>query len=249
MASFALFENLRRRRTLKLAERGADGITKEKIEVQLKPASYTIGEIDPDVTQFRSIVGLVNVDTGSALVRDWSGNVTTNVDRDRERIGPRYAIEPMPAERSDLVDKRRLVSVKEAVEAFKEHDLLVRNMLYYVAGEVHVRISYNDQIGKEQGAKEESLEFFAENGGVCRHQAVAGVAILQRMREEGLIQGSFGVMIGNTDGGRYANHAWVEYTDQLGGKWVMDPTNLVVAKVEESFYKRAPLRPIESKGD
>lgn len=130
----------------------------------------------------------------------------------------------LTAEGTATDPQRKLLSSKYITQTL--------NILDGVARGVHDRIEYDRGFREREAAGKEystfrflPIEYFAEKGGVCRHQAVAVIAALQRLREEGYLQGILKFAIGNTEGKRgFVDHVWVEHIDGYDQTLTIDAT-------------------------
>ena len=109
------------------------------------------------------------------------------------------------------------------------------------------RLLYNlkktEEIADQYSADQKiSLDIFLDAGvGVCRHQAVLGAYLLEKMIGEGLIKGQVSVDRNIIQG--QGGHAWIRYTDENGRVMIIDPAQDYVGPLEDIkkdrwFYER-----------
>lgn len=147
---------------------------------------------------------------------------------------------PLTAEGAATVQQRKLPGLEYITQTL--------NILDGVARGVHDRIEYDRGFREREAAGKEystfrflPIEYFAEKGGICRHQAVAVIAALQRLREEGYLQGILRFAIGNTEGKRgFVDHVWVEHIDGHGQTLTIDATRPRVAIGVPADYQPHP---------
>ncbi len=228
-------------------------------------------DLDPQAKKFRSYIFGVVADTESELIQSISNNVIRQANNynaplfnpfsgaknyptpswSENPVGSHlYYLSGKPDFRSLQDQGVTLPTLSDVIrpnfneEFAQKSERSLESMLNLVAAEIHVKIKYDETAANKIPAGASiPLEYLVENGGVCRHQSVAAIAVLQKLREDGYIRGSLRLVIGNMDGGEFANHAWVEHVDQSGQIWVIDPTNLKAEKSGEGYYKYAPLAP------
>jgi len=83
--------------------------------------------------------------------------------------------------------------------------------------------------------------FIKEKAGVCRHQALLCAYLLEKLKQEGKVDGTVSVdrnFIPNRGG-----HAWVRYVNSAGNVFIIDPAQGFIGKIEEVahnawFYER-----------
>lgn len=63
--------------------------------------------------------------------------------------------------------------------------------------------------------------FLRERGGVCRHQVCMVGALLERLVDEGWLQGRVSLERKHVPG--WFSHAWVRFDDGEGREWILDP--------------------------
>ena len=103
-----------------------------------------------------------------------------------------------------------------------------------------------EKILKKYGVKPDdkiALDVFIKHRtGVCRHQALTAAAILEKLKEEGLIKGKVSVdrnTIPITINGKEykAGHAWCRYTNSAGEVYIIDPAQGKLKKLKETDEK------------
>jgi len=88
---------------------------------------------------------------------------------------------------------------------------------------VHNKMSYVDVRERrfKNPLRTKELDAFIENGGVCRHFALAEMALLQRFRMDGYIRGEIRFLYNIS---KKSGHAWVHYEAPSGLRIIADPT-------------------------
>ena len=115
--------------------------------------------------------------------------------------------------------------------AAKMQPVTEEKLLVTVADLIHNSIAYNDRdysiYDREGMLLTLPLDYFIENGGVCRNHAAAVLALLQKLRSNGYINGEMRINAGIMPNG--GGHAYAEYVNQNRRTWTIDATNLVVS--------------------
>ena len=92
------------------------------------------------------------------------------------------------------------------------------------------------EIIRKYGVQEDgkvSLGVFLEEGaGVCRHDALACSALLERFKEEGTIKGVASLDRNSTHLG---GHAWCRYTNSINEVFILDVAQNFLGRLEESL--------------
>lgn len=98
-----------------------------------------------------------------------------------------------------------------------------------------------DRVLEENNAhyndKEVPLEQFINKNGVCRHLALLGGYILERLIKEGLLGGR--VSVDRNYVPRVGGHAWIRYTTFIGEVVILDPTQGFNAYLSDIITKKA----------
>ncbi len=76
--------------------------------------------------------------------------------------------------------------------------------------------------------------FLGERGGVCRHQVCMVGALLERLVDQGWLQGHVSLERKHVPG--WFSHAWVRFDDAEGSEWILDPA-------QERYGRLAGLEP------
>jgi hypothetical protein len=116
---------------------------------------------------------------------------------------------------------------------------LVRKHLPY-RSDIVEQVFYDELEGKED--QKVSLEVYIDKqGGECRHQALLGGYLLERMIDDGLIGGKVSVDRNFVPG--QGGHAWIRYTSAEGKVFIIDPARNYIGELEDTseyrwFYER-----------
>lgn len=84
--------------------------------------------------------------------------------------------------------------------------------------------------------------YLKEEAGVCRHQALLGAYLLERLGKEGKVGGKVSVDRNFVPG--LGGHAWIRYTNSRGDVIMIDPARQIIAGLDElpdeirGFYER-----------
>ena len=83
--------------------------------------------------------------------------------------------------------------------------------------------------------------FIRERAGVCRHQALLGAYLLERLRKDGYVNGS--VSVDRNEVPNVGGHAWIRYTTPNGQIFIIDPAQEYVGQLDKIgqwrwFYAR-----------
>ena len=85
--------------------------------------------------------------------------------------------------------------------------------------------------------KIELSSFIANRTGVCRHQALACCALLERFKSEGHIRGNVSAdrNMNFSPRGDAGGHAWARYTNSAGEVFILDVAQKFVGSLQESI--------------
>lgn len=106
----------------------------------------------------------------------------------------------------------------------------------------------NEQQGVKQGDKVSLDVYLDSKVGVCRHQALLVGYLLEKLVNEGLLNGKVSVDRNYVRG--KGGHAWVRYESSSGETFILDPANHFVGNIKDIdpkdlwFYKRPMLERI-----
>lgn len=95
-----------------------------------------------------------------------------------------------------------------------------------------------DRLHEQYGIKPKQkvgLDVYIGNGGMCRHQALLGGYLLERLGNEGYIGGRASIernIIGDN------GHAWVRYTNSQGEIYIVDTARQYLGSLQESLKVR-----------
>jgi len=91
-----------------------------------------------------------------------------------------------------------------------------------IKSEIPYNLKYVEDVQKQYDGKKVSLGFFIgqNKGGVCRHQALASAAVLERMVDEKLLAGT--ARINWNRHPCLGGHAWAEYRTSQGEVVILD---------------------------
>lgn len=91
-------------------------------------------------------------------------------------------------------------------------------------------------IGEVDNRKIGLSAFIDAKTGVCRHQALFAGALLELLKEKGIIRGavSFDRNINWKQNGEPGGHAWARYTNSAGEVFILDPAQKFLGSLEES---------------
>lgn len=83
--------------------------------------------------------------------------------------------------------------------------------------------------------------FMNRGGGVCRHQALLAAYLLERLKDEGKINGKVSVDRNYVEG--KGGHAWVRYENSAGTVFIIDPAQHYAGRLDDAgedqwFYER-----------
>jgi hypothetical protein len=83
--------------------------------------------------------------------------------------------------------------------------------------------------------------FITEKAGVCRHQALLGAYLLERLGRDGVVRGTVSIDR-NVIPGR-GGHAWIRYTNRAGEVFIVDPAQEYIGRLDDTrqnrwFYER-----------
>jgi hypothetical protein len=103
-----------------------------------------------------------------------------------------------------------------------------------------------EELVREQGVKEDgeiSLDVFAGRGiGVCRHMALTCGVIIERLVEEGVMEGSVSI---DRKTFREGGHAWCRYKGPDGAIFIIDVAQKYCGKLSSPSVIRKYSRPVE----
>jgi hypothetical protein len=136
---------------------------------------------------------------GEAIVDVNSDRVTALYESARAEVDARKGRRKSPSQNTNLI--------------FNVVTSLVHNEMNYV------NVRDTGRFRNSLNAKE--LDVFIENGGVCRHFALAEIALLQRFRMDGYIDGKIRLLYNTIDD---SGHAWVHYETPSSLRIIADPT-------------------------
>jgi|TARA_B100002003_G_C14024257_1_gene493891 hypothetical protein len=74
--------------------------------------------------------------------------------------------------------------------------------------------------------------FIREGVGVCRHDALACAALLERFKEEGIVKGRASL---DRNSNYLGGHAWCRYTNSGGEVFILDVAQNFLGRLEESL--------------
>ncbi len=165
------------------------------------------------------------IHTGSAI----NGNVHFNglqcdeeavvVDYDRFSDEVSYGLSDIY---QDAVQRYRDEFGDFDADTVKDHEL-AKCVYESVTENMAYDREYTDRIASKHDGETLSLqEFYVDVGrGVCRHMALATAAVLERMHEAGVLEGT-GIINRNLDPD-HDGHMWAEYVESTGRRLVLDP--------------------------
>ncbi len=84
--------------------------------------------------------------------------------------------------------------------------------------------------------------FIQKKAGVCRHQALLTAYLFQKLKQDGIVQGSASIDRNAVSG--KGGHAWVRYTNRVGDVFIIDPAQDYIGPLKDEslkdrwFYKR-----------
>ena len=90
-------------------------------------------------------------------------------------------------------------------------------------------IPYKERLRSFHPSNSNPLDYYIVNGGNCITKSLMAIAVLQRYREDGKIDGIFGIRH-NIDKKTGEGHAWVSYKDSKGIT-IVDPTHGLLIKL------------------
>ena len=106
-----------------------------------------------------------------------------------------------------------------------------------------------EELVREQGVQEDgeiSLGVFADHGiGVCRHMALTCGVIIERLIEEGVMEGSVSV---DRKTFKEGGHAWCRYKGPDGAVFIIDVAQKYCGKLSGPSVIRTYSRPVEEIG-
>lgn len=131
-----------------------------------------------------------------------------------------------------------LQSIMDKIVAFGEK--YKKNVLDEVFGLAKLKLPYNNEAVNLIFKKYELTEdtkinlgiYIAEGGGVCRHQALLAGYLLEKLKADGMINGTASIDRNYTKG--LGGHAWVRYTNSKGYIYIIDPAQNFIGSLEEA---------------
>ena len=203
------------------------------------------------------------IDGGAYFITGWkgiNGEICVVDDREipgystdeRARLTPREE-EQLRTERPNRLEQsyqNLQAQIGQALDASPSRGAIdMRELLQIVHQHARTELRYDlqktEQIADEfEGQKIGLNRFLAEGVGVCRHQALLDGYIIERMIDEGKMNGQVSVDRSQIEG--IGGHAWVRYTDFRNEPWIIDPAGNFVGTLEEAkrnanlakFYER-----------
>lgn len=166
--------------------------------------------------------------------------------------GEREAIVVDDAKEQLLVDAYAELLERRIADVVKNDHRMNQGVLEDVFALVREKIPYSQAIVDEVYRKvlqspnnpnhKVSLgSYILHKGGVCRHQALLGAYLLEKLAQEGILRGRVSVDR-NTVPGK-GGHAWIRYTGSHGVVSIIDPAQgyigrLMDVKEDRWFYER-----------
>ncbi len=98
-------------------------------------------------------------------------------------------------------------------------------------------IPYKEHLGSLNPSNSLPLDYYIINGGNCIAKSLMAIAVLQRYREEGKIDGVFGIRYSFDKNSNYG-HAWVSYRDSKG-TMIVDPTHGLIIRLGDDETNKA----------
>ena len=98
-------------------------------------------------------------------------------------------------------------------------------------------IPYRESLRSFHPSNSNPLDYYIINGGNCITKSLMAIAVLQRYREEGKIDGVFGIRH-SIDKKTGEGHAWVSYKDSKGIT-IVDPTHGLLIKLGDDETNKA----------
>ena len=89
-----------------------------------------------------------------------------------------------------------------------------------------------NRYGVEEDGKISLGVFLEEGAGVCRHDALACAALLERFKEEGIVKGRASL---DRNSNHLGGHAWCRYTNSGGEVFILDVAQNFLGRLEESL--------------
>lgn len=144
-----------------------------------------------------------------------------------------------------FVEQREKKVASGEAETFKKQ--LLGDVFAYVKKQLEFDLEKVEEIHENEGNgeadKKISLDVYLQYGaGVCRHQALFGGYLLERLAKDGRIGGKVSVDR-NFIKGR-GGHAWIRYTNEKGKVFIIDPAQNFIGLLDSVddkrrwFYKR-----------
>lgn len=149
---------------------------------------------------------------------------------------------------------------QELVSRLKELEKNGKNLKSEVLSEVfrivEEKIPFNEEavlnINREYNIEPDqkiALDVYIGRGGVCRHQALLGAYLLEKLKEEGYIEGKVSVDRNFVEG--KGSHSWIRYQNSIGDIYIIDPARKYIGRLDEVnsdnrwFYERPEDRDIK----
>lgn len=136
---------------------------------------------------------------------------------------------------------QELQAIMDKIESYGEK--YKHNILNQVFNLAKFKLPYNNELvnsilKKYDLAHDTKIRlgiYMAEGGGVCRHQALLAGYLLEKLKADGMINGTASIDRNYIKG--LGGHAWVRYTNSKGDVYIIDPAQNFIGSLADAETK------------
>ena len=124
----------------------------------------------------------------------------------------------------------------------KDEAEILQRIFEYVSSKVKINPDIQSLLESNKWDKDNkvSIDFFIQNGGICRHFGLIYSALIERAIDRGLLKGQVSIDASYIPNSGEGGHAWCRYTNEKEKVWILDGTLGYFGKLDDYQYTDSP---------